>query len=150
MENIKKNIIENQILILKGKCVIQGTKKGIALVCERGLSAAGGIDPKTGIIIESRHPQKGETIKKKILIFPNGKGSSGFSLIFHALSLFGNAPKAMIIDKLNSLTALAAVVGNIPTVSGPFETGVKAIKIIKTGDKIIVDATNGLIFRLNE
>ncbi len=137
------------IPILKGRCVVPGKKKGEALVCIRALSAAGGIDPNTGIIIESRHPQKGENVKKKILIYPNGKGSSGFSLIFHALSMLGRAPRAMIVGRLNSLTALAAVVGNMPTVCGPFEGNKNPFEMIKTGDKILVDSEKGLIYKLD-
>lgn len=137
-------------LILKGRTITPGIKKGKALVCTRALSAAGGIDPNTGIIIESRHPQKGESVKNKILIYPNGKGSSGFSLIFHALGLLGRAPKAMIIGKINSLTALAAVVGNIPTVGGPFENNKNPIEVIRTGEKILVNADKGLVFKLEE
>ncbi len=134
-------------LILKGRCALPGVKKGKALVCSRALSAAGGIDPATGVIIESRHPQKGENVKRRILVFPNGKGSSGFSLIFHALSLTGNAPKAMIINRINSLSALAAVVADIPTIGGPFEEAKNPIEIIKTGDRILVDATKGEVFK---
>ena len=141
---------DHRELILKGRCVTSGVKKGKALVCTKALSAAGGIDPNTGIIIESRHPQKGESVKKKILIYPNGKGSSGFSLIFHALSLLGRAPKAMIIGRINSLTALAAVAGNIPTVGGPFENNKNPIEVIKTGEKILVDADKGIVFKLKD
>ena len=90
-------------LILKGRCVVPGMKEGNTLVLTHSFSAFGGIDPFTGKIIESRHPQKGEIVRKKILIFPNGKGSSGFSLYFHILSVTGNAPKAMIINRINSL-----------------------------------------------
>ena len=139
---------EEKELLLKGRCVVPGVKKGKALLCSRALSAAGGIDPNTGFIIESRHPQKGENVKKKILIYPNGKGSSGFSLIFHALSMLGIAPKAMIINNLNSLTALASVVGNIPTICGPFEGNKDPLKIIKHGEKILVDAYKGVIYRI--
>ncbi len=135
-------------LILKGRCIYPGLKQGTALVCTRALSAAGGIDPMTGTIIEARHPQRGETVKKKILIFPNGKGSSGFSLIFHALSLTGNAPRSMIVGKLNSLTALAAVAGDIPTIGDPFQKGHNPLELIKSGEKILVNATEGLIFRI--
>ncbi|MHA1380052.1 MAG: aconitase X swivel domain-containing protein [Candidatus Helarchaeota archaeon] len=139
---------KNKTIILKGKTVVPGVKKGNALVCTRALSAAGGIDPNTGIIIESRHPQNGQSVKKKILIFPNGKGSSGFSLIFHALSLFGKGPKAMIVGRLNSLTALASVVGNIPTICGPFDGDKNPLELIQTGEKILVDANNGLVYKI--
>jgi len=135
-------------LILQGRCVVPGTKAGTALVLTRSISAFGGINPYTSKIIESRHPQKGEDVKKKILIFPNGKGSSGFSLYFHIISLLGNAPRAMIICRLNSLTALGAVVGNIPTIAGPFREGKDPLELIKTGDKILVDAISGNIFKI--
>jgi predicted aconitase with swiveling domain len=140
---------ENKELILIGRSIVPGIKKGIALVCTRALSAAGGIDPGTGEIIETRHPQKGENIRKKILIYPNGKGSSGFSLIFHALALTGNAPKAMIVEKINSLTALAAVTGNIATIGDPFKDNKKPVDVIKTGEEILVDAKQGKVFKMN-
>ena len=54
----------------------------------------------------------------------------------------------MIIGRINSLTALAAVVGDIPTVGGPFEMGKDPVNIIKSGEKILVDATKGFVFRL--
>lgn len=133
-------------LILKGRCVVPGSKEGTALVLTRSISAFGGIDPYTSKIIETRHPQKGEDVRRKVLIFPNGKGSSGFSLYFHILSLMGNSPKAMIITRVNSLTALGAVVGNIPTITGPFEEGKDPLTIIKTGDRILVDATEGNVY----
>ena len=137
---------ETRELILKGRCIVPGEKKGIALVCTRALSAAGGIDPTSGQIIEARHPQKGANVRKKILVCPNGKGSSGFSLIFHALSLTGNAPRAMIIDRVNSLTALGAVASDIPTIGGPFEK--RPSELIKSGDKILLNATEGLVFKI--
>lgn len=142
--------VNNQALILRGRCIVPGKKKGTALVCTRALSAAGGIDPNSGEIIESRHPQKGENVRKKILIYPNGKGSSGFSLIFHALNLTGNAPRAMVIGKINSLTALAAVAGNLPTVGDPFEQDKNPVETIKTGEKILVNATKGLVFKIRD
>lgn len=136
-------------LVLKGRSIVPGVRVGVALVLNHSISAFGGIDPYTSQVIESRHPQKGEKVRKKVLIFPNGKGSSGFSLYFHIMSITNNAPKAMIINKINSLTALAAVVGNIPTVGGPFEIKNNAVQQIKTGDRIRVDATKGLVFKVS-
>ena len=133
-------------LLLTGRCVVGGVKKGKALVCTRALSAAGGIDPATGTIIEARHPQKGENVRKRILVYPNGKGSSGFSLIFHALALTGNAPRAMVVSRINSLTALAAVVSDIPTVGGPFKNNPS--DLIKSGDKILLNASKGHIYKI--
>ncbi len=134
------------LLILKGRSIVPGIKEGEAIVLTRSFSAFGGIDPFTGRIIEKNHPQKGESVRKKILIFSNGKGSSGFSLYFHMLSIRRNAPEAMIINRVNSLTALAAVVTNIPTIGGPFEMNPMAV--IKTGDQLHVDAIKGVVFKI--
>jgi predicted aconitase with swiveling domain len=136
-------------LLLKGRCVVSGTKKGIALVLTKSISAFGGIDPYTSRIMEARHPQKGDFVKKKILVFPNGKGSSGFSLYFHIMSITGNAPLAMIIGRVNSLTALAAVAANIPTIGGPYEMNKNPVETIKTGEKILVDASEGIVYKIS-
>ncbi|MHA1265842.1 MAG: aconitase X swivel domain-containing protein [Candidatus Helarchaeota archaeon] len=136
--------------ILQGRCVVPGIKQGTALVLTRSISAFGGIDPFNSKIIESTHPQKGELVKRKILVFPNGKGSSGFSLYFHIMSLTGNAPKAMIITKVNSLTALAAVAANIPTITGPFAENRNPLSLIKTGDSLYLDAAQGIVAKLTK
>ncbi len=143
-----KDQISHKSLVLKGKSVVPGIKRGRALVLSRSFSAFGGIDPFSSQIIETRHPQKGERIKRKILIFPHGKGSSGFSLYFHIMRVTDNNPKAMIINRISSLTALAAVAGNIPTISGPFDEDKNPFEIIQTGDLIEVDCTRGLIYKV--
>ena len=57
----------------------------------RSISGWGGIDPRTGSIIETRHELKGVSFAGKVLVFPGAKGSSGWSSQFHVARLMGKA-----------------------------------------------------------
>ena len=46
-------------IILRGRPVIGGIAEGEALVSAETLSGWGGVDPRTGTIIETRHPLRG-------------------------------------------------------------------------------------------
>ena len=41
-----------EITVLKGRGVVPGTVEGEAMVCPKGITGWGGIDPSTGIIKE--------------------------------------------------------------------------------------------------
>ena len=72
------------------------------------------VDPPTGKVIEDGHELYGTSIAGKVLVFPNGKGSS----VVQADGLFqlqkaGNAPKALVIQNLE---AASSTNGNTVTV----------------------------------
>jgi len=66
---------------IAAKFYARGKAEGRALVTDKSLCFVGGLDPKTGKIIETGHPLKGQDITGKVLVFPRGHGSSG-SLVF--------------------------------------------------------------------
>ncbi|MFD4667678.1 aconitase X swivel domain-containing protein [Streptomyces halstedii] len=122
--------------------VCPGSATGEALVCTEPISGWGGIDPATGTIVETRHPQRGATFAGKILVIPGAKGSSGWSGQFHLAMLNGTAPAAIVFDRLNSKLALGLVVLRTPAVT----SGQIALTgVIRTGDQVGVDADNGLL-----
>ncbi|MEM3571460.1 MAG: DUF126 domain-containing protein, partial [Candidatus Bathyarchaeia archaeon] len=63
-------------MVLKGRGIVKGYAEGKAIVSKEPISFLGGVDPKTGIVIEKNHELKGKKIAKKIFIFPYGKGST--------------------------------------------------------------------------
>ncbi|MGB9637158.1 MAG: aconitase X swivel domain-containing protein, partial [Thermoplasmata archaeon] len=63
-------------MILQGRGIYPGIVKGTAIVSRTPVSFYGGVDPKTGIVIENGHELAGKCIAGKILVFPNGKGST--------------------------------------------------------------------------
>ncbi len=58
---------------------VPGVVEGEALVTRDPISGWGGIDPRTGTVIETRHELRGQSFEDKVLVFPGAKGSSGWS-----------------------------------------------------------------------
>jgi predicted aconitase with swiveling domain len=99
-------------IVLHGRKVVGGCAEGEALVTKDRISGWGGIDPRTGTVIETRHELKGASFKGKVLVFPGAKGSSGWSSQFHIARLAGAAPIAMVLNELTTKIALGAVVAH--------------------------------------
>ncbi len=124
---------------MKGRTISPGTAQGFALVSHEPVSFYGGIDVTTGIVIEKGHELEGQCVKDKILVFPQGKGSTVGSYVLYGLKKNGVAPKAIINKETETIVATGAILADIPTIDGI------DITAIKTGDKLIVDADNGTI-----
>jgi predicted aconitase with swiveling domain len=129
-------------IILRGRKVVAGCVEGEAIVTHDTISGWGGIDPKTGTVIERRHELRGQSFKDKVLVFPGAKGSSGWSHYFHLARLAGAAPKAMLFNKMSTKVALGAVVTHAPAMTG-FDRD--PLEVIETGDWVKVDADNGIV-----
>jgi predicted aconitase with swiveling domain len=129
-------------IIIKGRKVVGGCAEGEALVTKETISGWGGIDPKTGIIIDVRHELYGQSFKNKVLVFQGAKGSSGWSGAFHEARLNGVAPLAMIFNITTTKIALGAVVTHVPAVT---DLDKDPTEVISTGDWVKVDADNGLV-----
>jgi predicted aconitase with swiveling domain len=129
-------------MILKGRRVVGGCAEGEALVTRDWISGWGGVDPRTGTIVEVRHELRGQSFAGKVLVFPGAKGSSGWSSIFHTVRLMGKAPAAMLFNEINAKMALGAVVTHAPAMT---DFDADPLECIKTGDWVRVDADNGTV-----
>jgi uncharacterized protein len=129
-------------LVLRGRKVVGGVAEGEALVTRHRISGWGGIDPRTGTIIETRHELKGVSFKGKVLVFPGAKGSSGWSSQFHVARLAGAAPLAMVFNEMSTKVALGAVVSHAPSVTD-FDRD--PLEVIATGDWVRVDGDAGIV-----
>lgn len=134
-------MIETKI-VLRGRGVAGGCVQGEALVTNQTISGWGGIDPMTGIIIETHHELRGVSFKDKVLVFPGAKGSSGWSNAFHMTRLTKCAPKAMVFTIMNTKIALGAVVLHVPAVT---ELDQDPLTLIRTGDWVTVDGERGIV-----
>ncbi|MFJ1998411.1 aconitase X swivel domain-containing protein [Streptomyces asiaticus] len=129
-------------LVLRGRGIVPGRVAGRALVSHETISGWGGIEPATGTIIERRHELYGVCFTGKVLVFPGAKGSSGWSGFFQSTRLMGTAPLAMVFTNLTTKAALGAIVTRVPTVT-KFDDD--PVAKITTGDRVEVDADNGLV-----
>lgn len=134
--------MHDSFLVIHGRKVVGGVAEGEALVTHTQISGWGGIDPRTGTIIETRHPLRGVSFAGKVLVFPGAKGSSGWSNQFHMARLMGVAPAAMLFNEMTTKVALGAVVVHAPAMTD-FDRD--PLELIETGDWVKVDADRGVV-----
>ena len=88
--------------------VFAGDCSAEVLVLDEPLSFWGGLDPKTGLIIDEQHPQKGQSVAGRVLLMPGTRGStSAAGALCESLRL-GTGPAAFILPAPDALI-LAAV-----------------------------------------
>ena len=129
-------------LVLRGRCVVPGIAEGPALVTREHISGWGGIDSRTGTIVETHHELRGVSFAGKVLVFPGAKGSSGWSNAFHLTRTLGVAPAAMLFNEMTTKIALGAVVTRSPAMTD-FDRD--PLSLIETGDWVRVDADRGIV-----
>ena len=117
---------------LKGRIIYKGAAEGEALVSEMPISFYGGVDPNTGIILEKGHQLNGQSVKEKILVFPQGKGSTVGSYTLYRMKKNGTAPAGMINRECETIVAVGAIISEIPCVDKV------EVSKIKTGDRVSI------------
>jgi predicted aconitase with swiveling domain len=124
---------------MKGRIISPGKAEGEAIVSRDPIGFYGGIDIKTGIVIEKGHALEGRSVKGKILVFPCGKGSTVGSYVIYGIKKNGVAPAGIINKETETIVATGVILAGIPCVDHI------DIDKIKDGDKIILDADKGTV-----
>ena len=124
---------------MKGRIISPGKCKGEAIVSRDPIGFYGGVDPKTGIVIEKNHPLEGKSIKNKILVFPCGKGSTVGSYVIYGLKKNNVSPIGIINEETETIVATGVILAGIPCIDKV------DIDNIKDGDLIELDADKGII-----
>ena len=124
---------------MKGRTISPGKTEGVAIASSEPIGFYGGIDAKTGIVIEKGHPLEGKKVTGKILVFPCGKGSTVGSYVIYGLKKNGVAPAGIINSETETIVATGVILAGIPCVDQI------DISKIKDGDKIVLDADNGSV-----
>ena len=119
---------------MKGRTIYPGKAEGIALVSKQPIGFYGGIDAKTGIVLEKGSELEGESVKDRVLVFPCGKGSTVGSYVIYGLKKNGVAPAAIVNSETETIVATGAILAGIPCIDGIDISG------IKTGDKLRIEA----------
>jgi predicted aconitase with swiveling domain len=115
---------------LKGRIIYKGKAEGEALTTTQPISFYGGVDPNTGVVIEKGHELQGISVKGKILVFPQGKGSTVGSYTLYRLKKNGMAPAGMVNRECETIVAVGAIISEIPCIDKV------DITKIKTGNKV--------------
>jgi predicted aconitase with swiveling domain len=120
---------------LKGRLIFSGAGSGKVLKSDVPLGLFGHLDPKTGVYREAGHPLHGKCVKGRVLVFPRAKGSTVGSYILYALRKTGKAPAAMILSECDTIVAVGAIIGSIPTVDGIDLAALKDGTSVRVKDK---------------
>jgi uncharacterized protein len=118
---------------LKGRIIYKGKAEGEALTTTQPISFYGGVDPNTGEVIEKGHELQGKSVKGKILVFPQGKGSTVGSYTLYRLKKNGAAPAGMINRECETIIAVGAIISEIPCVDKV------DITKIRTGENVRIE-----------
>jgi uncharacterized protein len=81
-----------------------------ALVLDEGLSLWGGMDPATGELIDVHHPQRGTNVSGRVLVMPNGRGSSSSASVLAEAVRAGTAPAAIVLAEPDLILAIGSTV----------------------------------------
>jgi len=128
--------------LIKARGISKGRAEGEVIITRDAISFLGGVDPERGVVREAGHELYGRSISGKVLVFPRGKGSTVGSYVIYQLKKKGLAPVAMINQSSEPIVAIGAIISGIPLVDKPSED---IFRILKDGDRVIVDGDLGLI-----
>jgi len=129
------------IIFRRAKVVVGGMAEGRALISSQPITFFGGVDPRTGEVVEVGHEMRGERLSRKLLIFPHGKGSTVGSYVLYGLAKRGVAPAAIINGRFDAIIASGCIISGIPLLIAPW----RSLGHIRKGDVVRIDGRNGRI-----
>jgi len=95
---------------MRGTILHAGEAEGPVFVLDEPLSFWGGFDPKTGVILDVHHPQRGARLAGMVLLMRESRGSgSAPGAIAEAMRL-GTAPAAILLVAPDVNLAIGAAV----------------------------------------
>jgi len=118
---------------LRGRTISKGIAEGKALTTSQPISFYGGVNPDTSEIIEKGHELQGKRIRARVLVFPNGKGSTVGSYTLYRMKKNGVAPAGIINKVCETVVAVGAIISEIPCVDKI------DISKIRTGDTVHIE-----------
>lgn len=136
---------------LQGKGIVEGKARGEAIVSFAPFGFFGGVNPATGIVIDKWHELYGKSIKGKVFIYPEGRGSTVGAAIILELARTGCAPAAIVNCNIEVITAGGGVMAktfydtDIPMVDGINRDDLMSIR---DGQVIEVNGNTGEIVLL--
>lgn len=125
---------------IKCRTISKGKANGELIVSKEPLSFLGGVDPKTGEVIDPNHGLKGKFIKDKILFILGGKGSTVGSYVIFQMKKNNVAPRAIICLNAEPIIITGAIISEIPMVDSPDSSDE-----LVNGVNVEVDSDNGEI-----
>lgn len=125
---------------IKGRVIARGTASGEVLLSSEPISFLGGVDAKSGKVVEPAHPLFGKSVAGKVLVFPRGKGSTVGTYVIYQLKKNNVAPVAIINQEAEIIVAVGAIISEIPMLDK-----LEGYESLKNGLRVKVDADKGFV-----
>ena len=93
-----------------GVALAPGSAGGRTLVLAEPLSFWGGVSPATGVVVDTHHPQVGESVVGRVLVLPRGRGSSSSSSVLAETIRNAVGPAAILLAASDPILALGSLV----------------------------------------
>lgn len=126
----------------QGRELVAGNIKGQTLRLEAPLSLWDGLDSSTGKIIQGDHPNQGQGIGGKILVFAKGLSGATAGAALTDTVRTGHAPLAIILPEADEIVVTASVTAGVL-----YE---QEIPIIQLDQDKIDDIPNAILMQINE
>lgn len=98
-------------MTLRGEVLLDGPPTTVdTLVLGAPISFWGGVDPKTGDIADTRHPEFAQNISNRAVFIPATVGSSSAAAILLELVHAGRAPAAIVLHEPDAILLLGLIV----------------------------------------
>jgi len=115
---------------LKVRSIVEGNPSGRILFSSKPIAFLKGVDPDRGQVVEPKHPIFKKSFAGKILVFPNSVGSSVGAYVIYRMKKAGHAPKAIINQSADIITASGCAIAGIPLFDLP-EGGMEELSSAK-------------------
>ncbi len=101
---------ETNAVELTGRPVSGGKAQARLLVLSEPLSFWGGVDPRSGLVADPRHPHHGESLQGRILVMERTIGSSSSSAIMLEMLRSSTAPSGIVVGAPDAILVLGVLV----------------------------------------
>lgn len=95
---------------VEGIALTTGRASAAVLVLDEPLSFWGGVDPLSGAIIDTHHPQAGQSVAGRVVLMHSGRGSSSSSSVLAETLRHGVGPAALLMVVSDPILALGCLV----------------------------------------
>jgi cis-L-3-hydroxyproline dehydratase len=132
--------------MVAARVAVAGEAEGLALVTDEPLSFWGGVDPRSGEIIDRHHPLRGANLAGRVLALPHGRGSCSASGVLLESIVNGAGPAAILTTRVDPILGLGAILAeelhgrSIPVLVLAAEDFYR----LRTGDRIAIDRAGRL------
>jgi uncharacterized protein len=119
------------------RAIVDGNARGEAIYSSAAIAFLQGVDPEKGSVSDPKSPIFGKPFAGKILIFPNAVGSSVGAYVIYRLKKNRRAPKAIVNQTSDIITASGCAIAGIPLFDLP-ENDISDLNVAK---EITIDSS---------